>query len=115
MLRNRSHFEGQREWLEGLAKYAELTAGRMAGTTPGYEPLPDLQDDSDFNYYSKRERFWSLQLDQVRQISKNEGEVRFHYSGFAQAVLLDRLSPGWKTRALPEGARLEDLLQVAVP
>ena len=96
-------FERQREWLEGLAKYAELAIGRTASMTPGYEPLPDLNDDPDFNDYSTRERFWFQQLDQGRRILKNEGEVRLYYSGFAQAVVLDRLLPEWKIQALSEG------------
>ena len=107
-------FERQREWLEGLAKYAELTIGRTAVSTPGYKPLPDLNDDPDFNAYSTRERFWSMQLDQVRRIQNNEGEIRFYYSGFAQAVVLDRLLPGWKKQALSEGIWLEDLLREAI-
>ena len=107
-------FERQREWLEGLAKYAELTIGRVAAITPGYESLPDLDDDPEFNHYNTRERFWTLQIDEVRQILNNEGEVRFYYSGFAQAVLLDRLQPGWKEPAVSEGVWLEDLLREAI-
>jgi hypothetical protein len=107
-------FERQREWLEGMVKYAELSIGRMAANTPGYESLPDLKDDPKFHNYRTRDRFWSMQLDQVRRILKNEGEVRFYYSGFAQAVLLDRLSPEWKKSAISEGMSLEYLLQDAI-
>lgn len=105
------NFERRREWLEGLAKYTELAIGRMAATTPGYEPLPDMRADPKFKDYRTRDRFWSLQLNQVRQVLKNEGEVRFYYSGFAQAVLLDRLLPGWRASAISEDTPLEDLLQ----
>ena len=107
-------FERQREWLEGLAKYAELAIGRTAASTPGYEPLADLKDDPEFNDYRTRERFWSQQLDQVRSILNSEGTIWFYYSGFAQAVLLDRLLPGWKESALSEGKPLEDLLRDAI-
>jgi hypothetical protein len=111
---NLSEFERQREWLEGLAKYAELAIGRTAASAPGYEPFPDLQEDPEFNGYRTRERFWSLQLDQVRQILNNEGTIWFYYSGFAQAVLLDRLLPGWKESAMAEGKAPEDLLREAI-
>ncbi|HLO30613.1 MAG TPA: hypothetical protein VK249_15825 [Anaerolineales bacterium] len=107
-------FERRREWLEGLAKYTELAIGRMAATTPGYEPLSDIHTDSEFNNYCTRDRFWSLQLNQVRRVLKNEGEVRFYYSGFAQAVLLDRLLPGWRASAISEDTPLEDFLQNAI-
>ncbi|HLO18201.1 MAG TPA: hypothetical protein VK206_25440 [Anaerolineales bacterium] len=107
-------FERRREWLEGLAKYTELAIGRMAATTPGYEPLPDMHADPEFNDYRSRDHFWSLQLNQVRQVLKNEGEVRFYYSGFAQAILLDRLLPSWRTSVISEGTPLEELLQDAI-
>ena len=46
----------------GLPKRSKVVdhneVGRTAGTTPGYEPLPDLNDDHDFNDYNTRERFW---------------------------------------------------------
>jgi len=42
------------------------------------------------------------------------GDGRFYYSGMAQAVLLDRLMPGWKDQALEDGVFLEDLLEAAV-
>lgn len=107
-------FERWREWLEGLAKYAELSIGQMAGITPGYESLPEMKDDPQFYDYSKCDRFWSQQLDQVRRILSSEGEVRFYYSGFAQAALLDRLMPGWKEPAMSKGMWLEELLQEAI-
>jgi hypothetical protein len=44
----------------------------------------------------------------------DEGDGRFYYSGFAQAVLLDRLAPGWKAQLFDEGAWLEELLAQAV-
>jgi hypothetical protein len=43
-----------------------------------------------------------------------EGDVRFYYTGMAQAVLLDRLMPDWKAHILTETVALEDLLREAV-
>ena len=42
------------------------------------------------------------------------GEVSFYMTGMAQAYLLDRLSPGWKAKALAEGVFLETLLREAL-
>jgi len=42
------------------------------------------------------------------------GDGRFYYSGFAQAVLFDRLAPDWKERLFDEGVWLEDLLSEAL-
>jgi hypothetical protein len=108
------NYERQREWLEGLAKYAELSLGRLAATTPGYTPLPALTADPDFKEYTTREQYWSGQIDEVRRTTMREGETRFYYSGMAQAVLLDRLMPDWKERAFNPDVMLEDLLRQAI-
>lgn len=107
-------YERQREWLEGLAKYAELALGRVAGATPGYMPLPALAADPDFARYATRQRLWSQQIDEAKRTTGRAGETRFYYSGMAQAVLLDRLLPAWKERAFNPGVMLEDLLREAV-
>ena len=108
-----ANYELQREWLEGLAKYAEVTIGRLAATTPGYEPVSSLATDPDFKRYSNRERYLSQQLDEALRTAGREGETRFYYSGMAQALLLDRLLPGWKQLIFKQGVALEDLLQLA--
>lgn len=107
------NYERQREWLEGLAKYAELSIGRLAGTTPGYTALPALTADPGFREYTTREQYWSGQIDEVRRTAGREGETRFYYSGMAQAVLLDRLLPDWKERIFNPEVMLEDLLRQA--
>jgi hypothetical protein len=107
-------FERQREWLEGLAKYAELAIERAAATSGAYQPVPAMAGVGDFHNYASRERFWSQQLGETRRMLSSEGEVRFYYTGFAQAALLDRLAPGWKARAFEPGVWLEDLLREAV-
>jgi hypothetical protein len=107
-------YERQREWLEGLAKYAELAIGRVAAITPGYQPVPAIANDPDFRHYATRERFWSLQLDEVRRLSGRSEETRFYYTGAAQAAVLNRLLPGWKTQILTTDMTLEDMLRAAV-
>jgi hypothetical protein len=107
-------YERQREWLEGLAKYAELELVKLASQTPGYQPLPDLTDDPDFAKYKDFEKFWSEQLNEAKRAVGREGENRFYYGGMAQAVLLDRLFPGWKEKAFQPGVMLEDLLREAI-
>jgi len=107
------NYERQREWLEGLAKYAELSLGRVAGTTPDYISLPALTADPDFREYKTRERYWAGQIDEVRRTAGRQGETRFYYGGMAQAVLLDRLLPEWKVRVFNPSVMLEDLLRLA--
>jgi len=109
-----AEFERQREWLEGLAKYAELSIGLEAARTPSYAPVAALEDDPAFKHYNTRERYWSRQVDEIQRMQNRSGDVRFYYSGMAQAVLLDRLMPGWKARVWDEDVWLEDLLAEAV-
>jgi hypothetical protein len=106
-------FEQQREWEEGLAKYAELEIQRQAALTKNYHSLPEILKDPDFKNYSTRLQYWNNQLGEVKRLSNREAETRFYYSGFAQAVLLDRLSPGWKEHTPLSSIWLEDLLRQA--
>lgn len=46
--------------------------------------------------------------------ASREGDGRFYYSGWAQAVIPDRLLPGWQARAFDQDVWLEDLLREAV-
>ncbi len=103
-------YERRLEWLEGLAKYVELTAWREASGTPGYEPLPALATDPYFKSYATFDQRWSQELGQMKRQATRDGEVRFYYTGMAQGVLLDRLMPDWKSRILVEDVWLEDLL-----
>jgi hypothetical protein len=103
-----------REWEEGLAKYAELEITRQAATADGYRPVDAMIQDKNFHNYQEQQRFWSDQLNEAKNTQGRSGDTRFYYSGNALAVLLDRLMPGWKPRALPGGEYLDDLLREAV-
>lgn len=105
-------YERQLEWLEGLAKYAELELLRSAAETRDY--TPSLRGDPQFEEYASSPRYWSQQLIEVKRMSGREGDIRFYYSGWTIAVLLDRLMPGWKNQAFSEYVWLEDLLLVAI-
>jgi hypothetical protein len=106
--------ECAREWEEGIAKYSELSIYLLASRSPEYQPLAELSSDPQFNQYRGAKRKWDQEIDQIRRMAGAEGDGRFYYTGFAQAVLLDRLSPGWKERLFTPGVCLEDLLVQAV-
>ena len=107
-------YERKREWLEGLAKYAELSLGLAAAHTPNYQPVSGILDDPDFRRYTTQESFWKQQMKEIRRQSNQKGETRFYYSGMAQAILLDQLMPGWKLDHWDQDIWLEDLLARAV-
>ncbi len=104
-------YERQREWLEGLAKYAELSLLLAAARSPDYVPSAELASlDKDFKGYATFERFYQAQLGEVRRLRGRSEETRFYYAGMAQAVLLDRFNPVWKPLAMQDGIYLEDVL-----
>ncbi len=107
-------YERRFEWLEGLAKYVELSAWRAAATTDGYAPLPALDADAEFRNYATYAQRWFQELDQMKRQAGQEGDSRFYYTGLAEATLLDRLMPDWKAKVMAKGVWLEDLLQLAV-
>jgi hypothetical protein len=107
-------YERQREWTEGAALYNELHILRQAYGDDAYRPVAAMAADPEFDAYEKFEQRWRQETDQMTRMAGNDGDGRFYYSGMAQAVLLDRLSPGWKTRYFADGVFLEDLLRTAV-
>lgn len=107
-------YERKREWLEGMAKYAELSLQKEAGADPAYQPVSFLEGDGDFSGYQNRDRYWKQQVGEIRRTAGREGDARFYYTGFAQGVVLDKLMPGWKTQLWAEDVWLEELLAEAV-
>ncbi len=106
--------ERLKEWEEGLAKYTELAIWRLAFSSSSYRPLPSMAGDPGFSGYRNFKQIWLQQIQQIRSMAKDDGDTRFYYSGLAQAAILDRLAPEWRTRILTENVWLEDLLQEAV-
>lgn len=107
-------YERWREWAEGLAKYAELAIWQAGYETPAYQPIAAIEADPGFDRYSGFPRRWQNELNTLPRRAGDPGDGRFYYTGMAQAFLLDRLAPGWKTRAFEDGVWLDDLLAEAV-
>ncbi len=107
-------YERELEWEEGLAKYVELAAWQAAANTPGYQPLTEMQADQDFKSYQTFGQRWSQEMTTLQFQANVAGETRLYYTGMAQGFLLDRLMPGWKSRALAGQPALEDLLREAI-
>ncbi len=106
--------ERTREWEEGIAKYGELSGMLAAANTAGYQPVSELSQDKDFDSYGGARQKWKQEIQQIRRMAGTDGDVRFYYSGFAQAALLDRLYPEWKSILFDKDVYLEDLLSQVV-
>jgi hypothetical protein len=73
-----------------------------------------MAGDTGFSNYKNFNQIWLQQIQQIRSMAKDDGDIRFYYSGLAQAAILDRLAPEWRTRILAEDVWLEDLLNDAI-
>jgi hypothetical protein len=107
------NLERLREWEEGLGKYTELAVWKCAASDMAYRPVQALSGDPDFNRYRGFSSKWAQELTTLRLQSHGD-EIRFYYAGMAQAFLLDRLNPEWKTIILQENVFLEDLMSEAL-
>jgi hypothetical protein len=106
-------FEQKREWLEGLAKYAELTIGVKAQNSGKYKPLHKIIELKEFKDYKKRDKHFKQQVYETPRTANRVGDSRFYYVGMLQAVILDRIMPSWKQEAFGEDIYLDDLLAKA--
>ncbi|MFA6701463.1 MAG: hypothetical protein WCR12_02750 [Dysgonamonadaceae bacterium] len=107
-------YEQKREWLEGLAKYAELTIGLKAWQDENYRNIKEIDSVREFKNYKTYTDFYKQQIDEVKRAAVRPSENRFYYSGMLQAVMLDRLLPEWKKEAFKKEVYLEYLLEMSV-
>jgi hypothetical protein len=107
-------YEQEREWLEGLAKYTELKILLMANQNISYQPVEEISQFPEFKDYRKINRNFNRQVDEVTRAAGRSGESRFYSGGMLQAIVLDKIAPGWKSSAFDHDVFLEDLLSLAV-
>lgn len=105
-----TNYEQEREWLEGLAKYAEVRSWLLASDPTNHQPLAEISDDPDFDHYSGGKKNRNREIKQL-QSDLNFNETVFYYSGWAQAEILDRLDPDWKLKAFQPNVYLDDLIR----
>ena len=100
-------FENDLEWLEGLARYAEIRF---------YELAALQKNGSKFTKYkTSLPSHWKMEFRRINgKLGHLEGDYRFYLSGMAQARLLDRVRPNWKMQFKHEDSNLEDILRIAV-
>jgi hypothetical protein len=108
------NYEQNREWLEGLAKYAELTIGLKALQNENYKNVKAIESFSEFKKYKTFAKYYRQQIEEVRRSATRPNENRFYYSGMLQAVMLDQLMPDWKKEAFGEDVYLDNLLRSAL-
>ncbi|MBV9271885.1 MAG: hypothetical protein JO165_12380 [Candidatus Eremiobacteraeota bacterium] len=87
-------------WQEGVARYTEIAAPRLAVAAHANDPtfLTDaqaiaLKEDADQTYARVLKRLRTIRLNQ-------DERSNFYAVGAAEALLLDELSPNWRARYL---------------
>ena len=116
-------YEDGIEFLEGLAKYVEYRLSEaIEGRTPGeaMKWVQGFRGFGDLGFF--RERLVDQMVKQMRgEVNVNNDpygtaplRMRLYFSGMGVGVLLDRLSPGWKTRIMEPETTLTELLRQAV-
>ena len=105
-----TNYEKEREWLEGLAKYAEVRSWLLASDPINYQPLAEISADPDFDHYSEGKKNRNREIKQL-QSDLNFNDTIFYYSGWAQAEILDRLAPNWKLKAFQPTVYLDELIR----
>lgn len=105
-------YERAVEWTEGLARFSDVRLLQAAGD--GYEPSAAFAALG--VRYPEPDVAWTDAIRWLDDLSSVPGTVRDRYYelGAAEAYVLDRLMPGWQTRALPGGESLESLLQAGL-
>ncbi|WP_321474076.1 hypothetical protein [uncultured Paludibaculum sp.] len=83
------------EFVEGAATYAELRTLDLL-RAGGFEPK--LQGDAEYSGFSDPSSLSKVYADRMRKAISNSkyALLRVYYYGAAQALLLDRLFPGWQ-------------------
>ena len=95
-------------WQEGVARYTELMLGELAAR--GGAPLPEFSALPDFaGYGAVAAQMRTKILSDLGSLSLAKSRREVVYSvGAAQALLLDRVTPGWKREYLKHRFRLPE-------
>lgn len=91
------------EWLEGLAKYAEMKA---------YELAAGQGRGTGMINYKKGLPYWQQEIGRLKKLGEVSmgDDFRFYLSGMAQARLLDKLKLDWKKEVMKNDVFLEDII-----
>jgi len=106
-------YESEMEWLEGLGKYVEVRFYRLAAAR-ARAGGPDAGEPGLAAFKAGPPYFASDLARLEKRLGSLPGDQRFYLSGMAEAMILDRLFPGWKNGFFREGGSLEDRLRAAV-
>jgi hypothetical protein len=95
-------------WQEGVARYTQIKAAEAAADYQPSDAFAALPDYTPFSAYALTAR--ARTLDELKHIDLAQSKRESFYSfGAAEALLLDRLNPNWKTEYFQHLATTEPL------
>lgn len=109
-------YEQVKEYHEGLATYISYRI-LAAAALPGYAPSPVFQRLAGEGLREQAARMVVERIEALQAINRRglgARRRRFHYTGMGLALLLDRLSPGWKERVGAPDVWLDPVLDEVV-
>ena len=97
-------------WQEGVARYVQYRAARVAGER--FEPSPEFTALSGYRPFAEvaDELEAQIQAELTTPELAKQGRVAFYAAGAGLAMVLERRSPGWRGRYLKRKFALEALL-----
>jgi hypothetical protein len=103
-------FEKGAESNEGMAEYAGARA-----VVDGMAAEKEKRIPATFSF-TDGPRYVREKYEKLKSITRlgNNGRLRFYYTGSAQGLLLDRLSPAWKAALQEKATPVQELLAAAV-
>jgi hypothetical protein len=88
-------------WQEGVARYTEYKYLELVKDRVPYPGISSLYDF--ISYDSLLNKQWNRLLTNLSNPQLAEKKrVMFYYTGMAEALLLDKLAPGWRDKYLTE-------------
>jgi hypothetical protein len=118
-----AEYEDGVEFTEGLAKYTEY---RLFQVLEGRQPGPAILWAQGFNGYAslapQRQQLVERMVQNMSGVINVNNDpygtaplrMRLYYSGMAEGVMLDQLSPNWKSRIFAADVSLTSLLEEAL-
>jgi hypothetical protein len=100
-------------WQEGVSRYTQYKMAELAAKE--LKPSKAFRSLPDFVPYDKEaERLRAMTMDEMRKLDLTKWErIVFYPFGAVEALLLDRVSPGWRSRYMTEKFALEQFYPAA--
>lgn len=101
-------------WQEGIARHTEY---KFLEALDNYVPSVEMTQLKDYILFQKhKERFYLSELNALKNLKLDlEQRICFYAIGFAEGILLDKLSPNWQNKYLSDKFHIENYYKKQKP